>query len=125
MSAIGSATDTEREKQDLDINYVLLPLMCTITAPDMPQAAVDLLINHFSSMHRLKRATGWLLKFCDFVFAESFKQRFDKSQYLALKDTKLAEKPLIRYDQRRCLPKLYDAPTTGKSSTKLTCANAL
>ena len=124
-SAIGSATGTDREKHDLDTNRVSLPLMSTITAPDMLPAAVDQLINHFSSLHRLKRATGWLLKFCDFVVAKSLKQRFDKVQYLALKDTELAEKRLIRYEQRRCPSKLYDALTEEKSLTKPNCPTAL
>ena len=59
------------------------------------------------------------------MVAEPLKQRFDKSQYLGLKDTELAEKQLIRYKQRRCLPKLHDALTTGKSLTKLSCSTAL
>ena len=37
MAAIGSSTSTDREEQDLDTNYISLPLMSTITAPDMPQ----------------------------------------------------------------------------------------
>ena len=53
------------------------------------------------------------------MVAKFLKQRLDKLQYLALKDTELAEKQLIRYEQRRCLPKLYDALTTGKSLAKL------
>ena len=125
MSATGFAKGTDGEKQDLDTNCVSLPLISTITASGMPPAAVDQLINHFSSLHRLKRATSWLLKFCYFVVAKSLKQRFDKLQYLALKDTKLAEKQLIRYEQRRCLPKLCNALTTGKSLTKLNCQTAL
>ena len=47
MAAIGSATGTDREEQDLDTSCVSLPLMSTTTVPDMPQVAVDLLINHF------------------------------------------------------------------------------
>ena len=91
---------------------------------------IDKLINRHSSLHRLKVATSWILRFIKFlklkadkVSVDEIKQQFDT--YVTKDELDVAEKQLIKFEQRTCLPQLFRALKDNKELSKAQCSRAL
>jgi len=76
--------------------------VCSFLAADEP-SPVDILIAFFSSLHKLKRATAWFLKFKRYLMSKVFREReILITCTLTLSDLQAAEIELIKYEQKQC-----------------------
>ena len=107
-----SETDGDEHK-DIDaikLKPFSVSLMVACSSEDSP---VIQLINHFSSLHRLKKATVWLLRFGQFLSAKSKREQFKLLNHPTIRELELAERSLIKFDQTKNLPALYKALEKG------------
>ena len=93
-------------------------------------SSVDKLIKRYSSWHRLKVATAWLLRYGKYLKLKVAKNPMGEIQkeiatYLTKSELETAENQLIKYEQRARLPRLFLALKEEKDLNKSKCSKGL
>ena len=78
---------------------------------------INCLINHSSSLYKLKRLMSWLLRFKNFLISKVRHSRFRFDSELTVDELNAAERALIRYVQRQHFPFLTDLKSKNKAKT--------
>ena len=119
-----SETDGEEHKDidSIELKPLSVSLVMACASEDSP---VIQLINHFSSLYRLKKATVWLLRFGQFLSAKSKGEQFKLLNHPTIRELELAERSLIRFDLKKNLSVLYKALEKERTLTNSNCPNAL
>ena len=101
----------------------VMPVVFTDTEPSTP---TDILIRSFSSSHKLKRATVWLLRFGEYLHMKH--KALDKPKLdsrIALDEIEKAGEMLIRYEQRRVHTDLFVALVDKKTIDSRVCPRSV
>ena len=109
QNAISMSETDGDEHKDIDAIELKLLSVSFVIACTSKQSFVIQLINYFSSLHRLKKATVWFLRFGQFLSAKSKGEQFKLLNHPNIKELELAEMWLIKFDQKKNLPGLYKA----------------
>ena len=66
----------------------------------------DLLISYQSTLHRLKLATAWLIRFKEYLLAKATVKSAPSTGQITVQEMQLAEMNLIKYIQRQGFPEI-------------------
>ena len=125
QNAISMSETDGDEHKDIDA-IELKPLSVSLViACTSEESLVIQLINYFSSLDRLKKATVWFLRFGQFLSAKSKGEQFKFLNHPNIRELELAEMSLIKFDQKKNLPVLYKALEKERTLTSSNCPNAL
>ncbi|XP_078493208.1 uncharacterized protein LOC144748760 [Ciona intestinalis] len=91
------------------VNVLVRLLGCATESVQRPEAipviavpATDKLMTRYSSLHRLKRTTAWLLRFKDYIVARHKKEEMKTTSHLlTVTELKRAETELLKYVQEQ------------------------
>ena len=125
QNAISVRKSDGNEHKDIDaieLKPLSVSLVIACATEDSP---VIQLINHFSSLHRLKKATVWLLIFGQFLLAKSKGEQFKLLNHPTIRELDLAERLLIKFNQNKNLPVLHKALEKERTLTSFNCPIAL
>ena len=102
-----------------------LPVVFSGTDDPLP---IDKLITYHSSLHKLKIAALWLLRFGKFLLAK-VRQRTNEINAsldrITVNQTDKIEKLMIRYEQRKMYPKLYHVMVCNKQLKDDACTKSI
>ena len=85
---------------------------------------VDRLVRSFSSLHKLKGTTAWLLRFCAYLTAKHCKETLWSAGPLTYNELNNAEKVRIAYEQHKFLPALHLSLKTKGTVKRSDCGLA-
>ena len=86
---------------------------------------VDRLVRSFSSLHKVKGTTAWLLRFCAYLTDKHCKKTLRSAGPLTYSELNHAERVLIAYEQRKFLPALHLSLKTKGTVKRSDCSFAL
>ena len=86
---------------------------------------VDRLVQSFSSLHKLKGTTLWLLRFCAYSTDKHCKEILWSAGPLTYSELDNAERVLIAHEQRKFLPAIYLSLNTKGTVKRSDCSLAL
>ena len=110
--------DEHKDIDAIELKPLNVSLVIACTSDDSP---VIQLINRFSSLHRLKKATMWLLRFRQFLSAKRKGEQFKLLNHPTIRELELAERSLIKFDQKKNLPVLYKTLEKERTLTSSNC----
>ena len=99
--------------------------LCAIENTELP---ANRFIGYFSTWHRLKKATAWLIRYFQYLRLKHIGGNGSSEGplgELCVTELQVAEMRLVRYVQKAYFPRLYRTLLTNKTLTAIDCSKSL